>query len=207
LNGQVQKTADSLIYFSNENISDATFLSPDVPIARRYFRGDVPIQILLPSIPDHFMTDDPTQYRHSSPEELAGLRETFDALDENKTGGIGARALSLLLREISLPPEVSPLIMFIFDRDHNGKIDFGEFVQIMEAIADLERYPRRFFRMLFEAIDTDGSGLLDPPELVEFARLLNVQLSEADAVEAIDEIDLDGNRQIDFNELCVALSI
>jgi calmodulin len=153
------------------------------------------------------MTDDPTQYRRSSPEELAGLRETFDALDENKTGGIGARALALLLREISLPPEVGPLIMFIFDRDHNGKIDFGEFVQIMEAIADLERYPRRFFRMLFEAIDTDGSGLLDPPELVEFARLLNVQLSETDAIEAIDEIDLDGNRQIDFNELCVALSI
>jgi Ca2+-binding EF-hand superfamily protein len=77
----------------------------------------------------------------------------------------------------------------------------------MESMADLEAHPRRFFRLHFNAIDADGSGLLDPPELVEFARILNVTLSIEDATTSIDEIDLDGNRQIDFHELCTALSI
>jgi Ca2+-binding EF-hand superfamily protein len=154
------------------------------------------------------MSDDETaRYKRSTPEELAGLRETFNALDEKGNGRIDGDDLSKLLQELKLPAELAPLILYIFDSDHTGTLEFEEFVAYMEAMADLEPHPRRFFKMLFDAIDTDGSGLLDPPELVKFARFLNVDLSEREAIEAIDEIDLDGNRQIDFNELCIALSI
>jgi Ca2+-binding EF-hand superfamily protein len=151
--------------------------------------------------------DEAAHYKRSTPEELAGLRDTFNALDEKRTGRIDKNGLSQLLGELKLPAELASLILFIFDTDHTGTLEIDEFVEYMESMADLARYPRRFFRLLFNAIDTDGSGFLEAPELVEFARILNVELNENDALEAIDEIDLDGNRKMDFDELCTALAI
>jgi Ca2+-binding EF-hand superfamily protein len=148
-----------------------------------------------------------TPAKKSSPEEVAALRQTFNALDTRHRGKIDARALSVLCKEIGIPTDVAPLVAMVFDQDRSGSINFEEFVEYMESVVDLEVNPRRFFLHVFNAIDTNRSGLLDPQELVRFASLLNVTMTESDALRAIDEIDLDGNHEIDFHELCVALGI
>jgi Ca2+-binding EF-hand superfamily protein len=106
---------------------------------------------------------DEAGYKRSTPEELAQLRETFNALDQSGSGSLDAASLTVLLDELSLPKELTPLILFIFDTTHCGGLHFEDFVEYMESMADLEAHPRRFFRLLFDAIDADGSGLLDRP--------------------------------------------
>jgi len=145
--------------------------------------------------------------KKSSAEELSRLRAAFRVLDKQHRGDLGKEELTVLCKEVGMSPELAPLITMVFDGDNNARINFQEFVECMESIADLETHPRRFFKHVFNAIDRSHTGRFDPDELVKFAGLLNVPLSRADALEAIDETDLDGDHEIDFSELCVALGI
>jgi hypothetical protein len=58
-----------------------------------------------------------TPAKKSSPEELAALRQTFNALDTRHRGKIDARALSVLCKEIGIPTDVAPLVAMVFDQD------------------------------------------------------------------------------------------
>ena len=54
------------------------------------------------------------------------------------------------------------------DRDGNGKIDFVEFVAMLEQLgADLDAAKVQFG---FESVDTDGDGMIDFDEFVEWWR-------------------------------------
>jgi calmodulin len=54
------------------------------------------------------------------------------------------------------------------DSDGNGKIDFVEFVAMLERLgADLDAAKAQFG---FEAVDTDGDGMIDFDEFVEWWR-------------------------------------
>ena len=46
-----------------------------------------------------------------------------------------------------------------FDRDNNGRIDFGEFCELLDAMdSDIEEMARR---LGFDVIDSDGNGTVE----------------------------------------------
>ncbi len=64
-----------------------------------------------------------------------------------------------------------------------------------EDAADLERAKR-----IFEAIDLDRSGELDRGEIRELGAQLGAEMTEAELQSAMDEMDEDGNGEVDLDE-------
>jgi|EP01047_Picozoa_sp_COSAG01_P046243 hypothetical protein len=55
-------------------------------------------------------------------------------------------------------------------------------------------------QLLFQEIDTDGSGTLEPEELAALSRQLGHPLSAQELDAAMAEMDADGNGHVDFDE-------
>lgn len=62
------------------------------------------------------------------------------------------------------------------------------------------------FRAAFNTFDTDGSGDLSIPEITTVIQAQGVQLSAEELMEIIDDIDVDGNGTVDFQEFLFAMS-
>lgn len=65
---------------------------------------------------------------------------------------------------------------------------------------------RAELRELFNVFDADGGGEIDRAEMMQLFRTLGVKKPEAEINKMIDDIDLDGNGVIDFNEFCSVMS-
>lgn len=63
-----------------------------------------------------------------------------------------------------------------------------------------KKTPREECRELFDEVDDDGSGLLDVGEILKLAKLLGVDLNQAQCKQAMDEMDDDGSGEVDFEE-------
>ncbi|KAI6241071.1 EF hand [Aphelenchoides fujianensis] len=61
------------------------------------------------------------------------------------------------------------------------------------------------YRLLFQMFDTDGSGAIGNDELKEAILSFGHQASDAEIDELIQEVDEDGNGEIDFGEFCHCL--
>jgi hypothetical protein len=71
-----------------------------------------------------------------SNEDYKALEAKFQAFDSDSNGYIDAQELKLILQELDEPAEdqtVRELIAEV-DQDHNGKIEFGEFVEVVTGI-------------------------------------------------------------------------
>ena len=62
------------------------------------------------------------------------------------------------------------------------------------------------FRNAFNHFDTDGSGDLSLSEIVAVIQAQGVQMTEAELTNLLDDIDLDGNGSVDFQEFLFAMS-
>ena len=145
--------------------------------------------------------------RNFTDDEVAQLRKGFDQMDKDHSGFLDEEEIKSFLEEVGMEPEYARLIMRVFDVNKDGQISFDEFREFMKAMAQLERDPKKLYRMLFDAIDEDNNGSIDVEEMVEFAKCLGVELSGAEAEAAFKEIDKRSNGLIDFDELCRALEL
>jgi Ca2+-binding EF-hand superfamily protein len=145
--------------------------------------------------------------REATPDDLHHLKVAFNAMDKNRDGFVVESELREFFAEVGLGPSFAPLVIRIFDRGRRNSLTFDDFLEYMEAMANLGSDPRRFFRTVFNAIDQDNSGFIDAGELARFALLLQVTMSPEEAAASIAAIDTDQNGKIDFDELCNALGI
>lgn len=142
-----------------------------------------------------------------SDSEIKELKCTFDSIDKDGNGRLDEAEIQEFLKTVDLEPAYAGLIIRVFDKDGNDSITFAEFQQYIAVMAEVEDDPTKLFRLLFEAIDSDGSGSIDANEMVEFLSYLGTEMSLDEAKEAIKELDTDGNGRIDFDELCKALEL
>lgn len=71
--------------------------------------------------------------------ELEDLREAFKVFDENRDGYISAKELQAVLGKIGLAEEGADMervkkMICAVDRNHDGRVDFSEFREMMTAI-------------------------------------------------------------------------
>mmetsp|Transcript_9123 Transcript_9123/g.15943 ORF Transcript_9123/g.15943 Transcript_9123/m.15943 type:complete len:479 (-) Transcript_9123:616-2052(-) len=140
--------------------------------------------------------------QHLSTDDIAGLKELFKSIDEDKSGTITVaemrKALSQWGHKIS-EAELSSL-MSIADVDGDGLIDYNEFVASTMHLSKLEK--EDVMQKAFMQLDRDGSGTISVDELSIALKKFNVF---DDAAALLATADKDGDGQIDYLEFCAMM--
>ncbi|CAO3610992.1 unnamed protein product [Mucor hiemalis] len=79
-----------------------------------------------------------------SDEELTSLKEAFNLYDTDKNGAIDVKQFADILKSLNITSDDSKLKAIIekVDKNHNGQIDFEEFVTAMTNVLDSNGEPK-----------------------------------------------------------------
>ncbi|CAF1055820.1 unnamed protein product [Rotaria sp. Silwood1] len=141
-----------------------------------------------------------TQTKLSS-HQIQELHDAFNLFDRDKSGTISSSEIKQILIALNFKPTDSLLrkVMKEMDSNGNGTIEFEEFVKVMGSI-----YERKFtedeMRRAFKCFDTDQSGYITIDELRQVLHQLNQNISEQRIVDALNQIDIDHDGKISFEE-------
>ena len=132
---------------------------------------------------------------------LKEYRDAFEMFDKDKDGTITAKELANVMRSLNQDPSEAELIEMIaeVDQNGNGKIDFEEFVTLMNRRSketDTEEEVINAFRVF----DKDANGLISSTELRHIMTTLGDKLTEEEVDEMIREADIDGDGYINYEE-------
>lgn len=135
--------------------------------------------------------------------QIKALRDTFMALDENGDGLLTHAELRDGLKragfnEETLPPDLQKLMEEV-DSDGSGVIDYTEF---LAATLDKKMYHQEdVCWAAFRVFDRNGDGKISKDEIAHVLGDGNVSTVAArDLAEIMQDIDKDGDGEIDFEE-------
>ncbi|KAJ7560947.1 hypothetical protein O6H91_03G007300 [Diphasiastrum complanatum] len=134
-----------------------------------------------------------------SEEEIAGLKEMFKMMDADNSGSITFEELKVGLKKIGselMESEIRAL-MDAADVDHDGAIDYKEFITATLHLNKIEREESMF--AAFSYFDKDQSGYITRDELQQ-ACVENHMIDDMQIEELIKEADQDNDGSIDYNE-------
>ncbi|XP_078440698.1 calcium-dependent protein kinase 28 [Wolffia australiana] len=135
------------------------------------------------------------------PEEMANLRDQFDAIDVDKNGAISLEEMRQALSK-DLPWKVKePRVMEILqamDSNTDGLVDFDEFVAATLHVRQLEEHDSKKWearsQAAFEKLDVDRDGFITPEELKLHTGL------KSSIEPLLEEADMDKDGKINLNE-------
>jgi calcium-binding protein CML len=148
---------------------------------------------------------------------IAMLKELFDKHDSDSNGELSMKEFFKMAKSIKLATKKAELERMFrdMDVDKGGTIDFGEFKDWYENNTDgeiLKRVKgamgndkksmkrRQTLKVMFGRIDSNNSGEIDSPEMLQLALDLGLEMTLADMNTIFSEIDLDGNGAVSFEE-------
>ncbi|CAM9628051.1 unnamed protein product [Choristocarpus tenellus] len=136
-------------------------------------------------------------------DEVEDLREAFRNFDKDGSGEIDEEELRTVMTSLGYNPTNKQLkdMMGKVDLDGNGLISFPEFVTMMRKCKVDTDFDRQI-REAFKFFDKDGSGAIDQKELGDIMRQLGAKLSDAEIELLVQAADVDGDGQVDINEVC-----
>jgi glycerol-3-phosphate dehydrogenase len=116
----------------------------------------------------------------------------------NKDAALSAipRVAELMEKELGWTPHVTAeqiLAARVYVESYGGRIP-------NKAGAKLRDSTYKDLQDVFDAIDTDHNGYLDRQEIGEVAEILGFPMSEKELSKAFEDLDLDGDGRIDFEE-------
>jgi len=129
------------------------------------------------------------------------MKEAFLLFDKNGDGFISARELGVLMRTLGRNPTEEEImnIMNEIDVDHNGKLDFPEFVIMMRdklSGEDMEQEIRQAFRVF----DRNGDGYISKQEFKHCMMHFGERFTNEEVEEMIAEADSNNDGKIDYHE-------
>ncbi|MEW5299955.1 MAG: hypothetical protein WDW38_002778 [Sanguina aurantia] len=136
-------------------------------------------------------------------DEISGMREIFMDIDTDKSGTITVEEFAEALRKKgkNLPEGELNQIMMEADVNGDGTIDYEEFLAATINMGKMNREDH--LKRAFEEFDLDGNGCITREELTIALSKLGVSTENID--EIIQEVDTDGDNEIDFNEFCIMM--
>ena len=133
--------------------------------------------------------------------EIEKLKHGFNLIDRDRDGLITKVDMNRFLKENNLETNFTDLAFKLFS--HNGDtLNFDDFKEYVTVMTKMEGKPRIFYQVLFDFIDTDGSGGIDAHELVKFCDLIKEPITYQDAQKVIDELDDRRTGTLHFDALC-----
>ncbi|XP_008776807.2 calcium-dependent protein kinase 18-like [Phoenix dactylifera] len=134
-------------------------------------------------------------------EELAGLKDQFDAIDVDKSGSISLEEMRQALAKdlpwrLKEPPVLE--ILEAIDSNTDGLVDFPEFVAATLHVHQMEEHDcekwRKRCQAAFEKFDVDRDGYITPEELRMHAGL------KGSIEPLLEEADIDKDGRISLSE-------
>ncbi|KAL5568253.1 hypothetical protein UlMin_024828 [Ulmus minor] len=143
-------------------------------------------------------------------DKIAELREIFRSFDRNDDGSLTQLELGSMLRSLGLRPSSDQLEALTreADRNHNGLVEFSEFVALVEPelVPASSPYGEEQLRMIFRMFDRDGDGYITAAELAHSMAKLGHALTAEELAGMMKEADTDGNGRVDFEEFGRAIT-
>lgn len=162
-------------------------ISRDLGNKLRLFRGTSKMKKVALTLIAQQLKDD----------ELTELRETFIALDRNKDGMLSPTEIreGLAKHKVSIPADLED-VMRNLDTDGSGSIDYTEF--IAATMSTKQYLKKEVMWAAFRIFDKDGDGVITKSELALILQDTDMKVAES----MVQEVDLDGDGTIDFEEFC-----
>ncbi|XP_021256863.1 calcium-binding protein 2-like isoform X1 [Numida meleagris] len=150
--------------------------------------------------------------RELSPEELDELLDAFKEFDTDQDGFISYKDLGACMRTLGYMPTEMELIEISqhIKMRMGGRVDFEDFVQMMgpklrEETAHMVGV--RELKIAFREFDVNGDGEISSAEMRQaIAALLGEQLKAQEVDEILQDVDLNGDGRVDFDEFVMMLS-
>jgi len=118
-------------------------------------------------------------------------------------GTIELNEIKQVMRKLGQNPTEDELKEMISTVDDNGdhEIDFEEFLVLMKSRTDNDpKDPEKELKDAFAVFDTDGNGSIDRKELKRLMKKLGQALTEAEVDAMMDEVDINGDGTISYEE-------
>lgn len=136
--------------------------------------------------------------RTADPDEIEGLYNMFESMDENHDGSITITEMrnAFKRRKSEVSDADLQRLMEAGDADGNGVLNYDEFLAATISVARL-RKPEEMSR-LFRQFDLDGDGFVTLDELYQVLKAQGGTMDDARAQMAI--LDRDKNGVVDYSE-------
>ena len=138
-------------------------------------------------------------------DEIAGLKNLFEAIDKDRSGSITFNELKdgLMRQGCSVTEQQLKEIMADVDADGNGTLDLDEFIaatmHIYNAVKDENLVNA------FRSLDMDGSGFLTTGELKAALVSNNSSISDDEINNIIKDVDKNHDGKIDYEEFATMM--
>jgi calmodulin len=138
-------------------------------------------------------------------DQILGYREAFSIVDSNKDGKITIDELSVSMKNLGHNPTQDELqgIFNLIDADHNGTIDFSEFLTLVHMFNNPHSEE---IDESFKDLDVDGDGYITADELRHVVGKLGEMLTVEEANALIRTADENGDGRISYREFVKMLS-
>jgi len=133
--------------------------------------------------------------------QLIGIYQDAFMHVSGPEGAVDSSQISRIMKALGQNPsdaEIQDMVNQV-DKDGTGSIDFPEFLMMMSIKADSENAEDEI-REAFQVFDGDGNGFINRQELACVMGNLGEALTPAEIQGMIDQADVDGDGQINYEE-------
>ncbi|RNA44698.1 neo-calmodulin-like isoform X2 [Brachionus plicatilis] len=135
--------------------------------------------------------------------QISELKQAFRLFDKEGNGVVTTQEIGSVLRNLGLYPTEQELQQMLKD------IDIDEFVQLMYNMGNIseisEEQEDKELREAFKVFDRKGNGFITSSDLRSVLQCLGEQLTEDEIEDMIEEVDIDGDGRIDYEEFVASL--
>jgi Ca2+-binding EF-hand superfamily protein len=141
--------------------------------------------------------------REFSENEMVDFRAAFNMFDLDASGTIETHELKEVLTQLGEAPsdeDIQEMIILV-DENKDGVVDFDEFITLMRLrMGDSGEDAEHNLKDVFDIFDADGSGFIDRKEMGSLMKKLAQSLSEDEITAIMEEVDIDGDGEVSFEE-------
>ncbi|XP_064623659.1 neo-calmodulin-like isoform X2 [Lineus longissimus] len=139
---------------------------------------------------------------------LTEFAEVFSLYDHERNGSVAVRHLGEILRSAGLRPSDEDLELVQNDLQKAGKnkIDFPEFLKLVETRLQ-DKHTEEDLRECFSIFDKDMDGKVSAGEVRHALLTLGEKMTEHDVDMLINEMDLDGEGQFEYEDVVKLLTM
>lgn len=134
--------------------------------------------------------------------DIKNLKEAFEAIDDDGNKTLDKEELQIFMNECNFDIKYTDLIMKIVDKSNHGYIDINEFLTFIQVLKSVEKNPNILLKMLFDAIDQDEDGRLNPKEASEFVNFFCPKITEIEVDSFLKDFSSSPNKDfMTYNDI------